>query len=161
MSNMEKEQAAQEVRILAERMAMLYSHFVQVLCKKYGEPATEEIVKEVIMAYGKECGEMAKEAVLRQGLENTLSNHGCSHELPSVGWTVETLSCSDKEKVVQTDYCPFAATWKARGEEKWGRMYCFVDQAKFSTYCDGLETVHEKNVLDGADCCLMRVTKKE
>lgn len=41
-----------------------------------------------------------------------------------------------------------------------GRIYCFVDQAKYEAYNPGLECVHVKNVLDGDPYCELAVRKK-
>jgi len=40
-----------------------------------------------------------------------------------------------------------------RGSQEWGRIYCYVDQAKYDAY-NGIKCKHLKNLLDGDDCCL-------
>lgn len=44
---------------------------------------------------------------------------------------------------------------------KIGYIYCYVDQAKYEGYNKELKCFHDKNVLDGDDCCIIRVQKPE
>ena len=41
------------------------------------------------------------------------------------------------------------------GEEglRLGRYYCWVDQAKYAAYGKGYRCLHDKNTMDGDDCC--------
>ena len=152
-----KEQAVEDVRILAERMAMLYYYFMKNIAAELGQEQAEKLTAKVIEEYGMECGKMALEKVSAKGKENTIANHAMSKDLPQCGWVVETLENNKNKKVVKTTYCPFAETWKNLGCEKWGRMYCYVDQAKFKGYNAELTCVHNKNLLDGDDYCILTI----
>lgn len=66
-------------------------------------------------------------------------------------------------KISKITLCPLAEVWKKLGEDgiRLGRMYCYVDQAKFGAYGKGYECVHDKNTLDGDECCVIRVATED
>ncbi|NLW22934.1 MAG: L-2-amino-thiazoline-4-carboxylic acid hydrolase [Tissierellia bacterium] len=155
-----KERAVQDVRIVAERLAMLYYHFVNNLIEEFGEEKTEEIVKKVIYQYGLHCGTNVREKVLSLNKETTLENYALGQDLPSVGWEKRELDTQNPE-AREITYCPFADTWKKLNFEKWGRLYCYVDQAKYEGYNSSFKCYHDKNTLDGEDSCIIRVEIEE
>ena len=57
--------------------------------------------------------------------------------------------------------CHLAEVWKELGAPELGRLYCFVDQAKYKAYNPDLECVHVKNVLDGDPYCELAVRTGE
>lgn len=152
-----EEEAVRDVRIVAERLAMLYYYFVKNLARELGEEKALELTDKVIAEYGADCGLRAKAAVEEQGYPVDLAHHHFSHELPGHGWQGQTVEMSEDSKVFRTDYCPFAAVWLEYGRPDWGRHYCWVDQAKFAAYDENLCAVHECNLLDGDDHCLLKV----
>lgn len=137
-----------DVRIMAERLAMLYYHMVKNIIAEVGEERAEELVHKIILEYGTACGLNNRANVESLGQEATLENYNLGNDLPSVGWDI---------KDGKTLYCPFAATWKKLDFEKWGRLYCFVDQAKYEGYNADLRCFHDKNLLDGDECCILRI----
>ncbi len=137
-----------DVRIMAERLAMLYYHMVKNIIAEVGAERAEQLVQKIILEYGTECGLNNRDNVKALGKEATLENYNLGNDLPSVGWEIEDG---------KTLYCPFAAIWKKLDFEKWGRLYCFVDQAKYEGYNADLRCFHDKNLLDGDECCILRV----
>ena len=63
--------------------------------------------------------------------------------------------------VIKIKHCPLAVQWKEMGLNEYDRIYCNVDQAKYSLYNDKLICEHEENVLDGDESCMLRVTIKK
>jgi hypothetical protein len=47
-----------------------------------------------------------------------------------------------------------------RGAESLGRLYCYVDQAKFAAFDPECECRHLKNVLDGDETCEVVARKR-
>ena len=158
-----RETAEEDVSILTERIALLYYSFVQALLGELGEERTREITKKAIASYGTICGARTAEKVVARGLEPTLENYGKGKDLPSMGW--KKAPCSIPEGLPEgtaskVEYCPFAEHWKDMDFAAWGRLYCGVDQAKYAAYGKGYRCVHDKNTLDGDDCCIIRTEKE-
>lgn len=157
-----EQQATENVRILAERMAMLYYYFVQALIEELGEERAEETVERVIAEYGKDCGKLARGAVINAGERPVLACHHLSRELPEFGWdSTSELSLDGKEKISRITYCPFAEIWKKLDFARWGRLYCHIDQAKMAAYHEKIGAAHDKNMLDGDDHCVIRMWEKD
>ncbi|HHV42501.1 MAG TPA: L-2-amino-thiazoline-4-carboxylic acid hydrolase [Clostridiaceae bacterium] len=148
MGNTKDDKHLRDVHIMAERLAILYYRMVKNIIAEVGEERAEELVKKIIWEYGTDCGLNARKHVESLGEEAKLENFHLGNDLPSVGWTLED------DRIL---YCPFADTWKKLDFEKWGRLYCFVDQAKYEGYNPDLRCFHDKNVLDGDDYCIIRV----
>ncbi len=148
------DQGEQDVWLMAQRMALLYYHMAEAICARLGEAEGEKLVKEAVWAYGESCGQLVRDGVLELGLPLEAANYRKVPDLPSKGWRNE----SDGQAA--TTFCPLAAVWKRLGAERLGRIYCFVDQAKFHAYNPELEVTHTKNVLDGDDHCIIDVRKK-
>ncbi len=156
-----KEVAEKDVISIARRLASLYFHFTQVLSEDLGEEKAKEITKKVIKNYGEESGREARKKVEEMGLSLEKENFSRGSDLPSVGWETEPKEYSDGKCNVKITYCPFAEFWIEKGAEKFGRIYCFVDQAKYSGFNPELHCTHVKNVLDGDPYCEIALEKKK
>lgn len=146
--NIKNDNHLRDVRIMSERLAFLYYHMVKNIIEEVGEERAEELVRKIILDYGTGCGLNTKGNVEALGEEAIIENYHLGNDLPSVGW---------EKRDGKTLYCPFADTWKKLDFEKWGRLYCYVDQAKYEGYNKDLRCFHDKNLLDGDDCCIVRV----
>lgn len=155
-----KEEAQSDVLIMADRLARLYYWVTQHLIKHMGEDAAERFLKDVILDYGRETGILAKKEVLKQGLPATLDNYKYSRDLPSEGWQREIIESAPRKSVTSVSFCPFAHAWSGRykGFEKWARIYCEVDMAKYHAYDPECTCECEKNLLEGDDVCIVKVS---
>lgn len=155
------EDAKEDVKIMAERLAMLYYYFITNIVDELGEERTEKIVNKVIEDYGLNSGNRTRKRVLELGEELTLANYALGKDLPSIGWEKERLNLDDeKQKASKIHYCPLAEAWKNLDFEKWGRMYCHVDQAKYKGYDETFECFHDNNLLEGDEFCIVRIVEK-
>lgn len=145
----------QDVWLMARRMALLYYHMASAIVDRLGQEEGEKLIKDAVWAYGEACGRRVRDSVLDQQLPLDAANYGKIPDLPSKGWVNEPR---DKGA---TSFCPLAAEWKELGAERLGRLYCWVDQAKLHAYNPAYEVTHTKNVLDGDDCCVIDVVKKD
>lgn len=152
-SMISKEEAEEQVVIMARRMALLYHHTAEVLTEKLGEEEGKELLHEIIKRYGHESGTAARINVEALGLPLTADNFNTGSDLPKWGWQTDRVTCEDGIERGRITFCPLAEVWKEKGSEQLGRIYCYVDQAKYDAY-NRIKCRHLKNVLDGDDCCL-------
>jgi hypothetical protein len=57
--------------------------------------------------------------------------------------------------------CNLAKAWNKLGDPALGRLYCYMDQAKYTAYNSKLECIHEKNTLDGDPYCELAIRAKK
>ncbi len=157
-----REEASREAEISIRRLVHLFCHAARVLTEKFGEETAEKLLAEIIDSFGTDCGRQARETVEAMGLENDLVNHALARDLPlGVFDSRLTVSGDPDKKINEVRYCPYAAEFQRIGCEKWGRMYCEIDHAKYRAYNSAYVCSHDKNILDGDDCCVIRVEKEK
>jgi hypothetical protein len=166
MKQVTAEECAQEVKLMARRAALLHYYFAETMIEALGEEEGKKMIKQAVWAYGEHCGRAVREGVEAMGLPNTPENFDKVADLPHFGWETSTVTLPDGEIRPIATFCPLAATFKELGDrgEEFGRLYCFVDQAKYQAYNPDFEFIHTRNVLDGDPCCefLVRpLSKKE
>ncbi len=147
------EETTEQVRLMARRLAVLYHHAAEVLAERFGEAETEELLREIVWRYGTESGESTRRQVEQMGMPVTTDNFGLGSDLPKYGWESELRVGEDGVTRACVTYCPFAKVWQEKGSERWGQIYCLVDEAKYRAY-NGSLCRHAKHVLRGDDGCL-------
>jgi hypothetical protein len=154
-----KEEASRQVESMITRLAWLHYAFARTLMKELGDKQGKELSKKAVALYGELVGKKAKEKTLAQGLPLTKENF--SNDLPSLGWGDSGKVEVEGEKRARVYTCHLAKVWKELGDPEIGRLYCFVDQAKYEAYNPELVCVHEKNVLDGDPYCELAVRPRK
>lgn len=152
-------EALQQVLIMSERLAMLHYHFANTLVQELGEERGRELVARAIAAYGREVGERQRQRVTAAGYPPDCDNYKVLPDLPMMAWSPDgmpTVRRNGRELRV----CPLAKYWMERGAESLGRLYCYVDQAKFAAFDPECECRHLKNVLDGDETCEVVARKR-
>jgi hypothetical protein len=101
------------------------------------------------------------------GLEPTPENFskGKYFSVPSFGMHErhETVKVKGEPRV-RAYKCVLGEVWKEYGESKLGRLYCYVDPAKYMAYNPKYKLMHIKATPDGDDYCELTVrptTEKE
>jgi hypothetical protein len=155
------EEAKKQVILMAKRCAMLYQAFAEVLLKECGEERAKDLITQAIKLYGDRSGENVREGVKKMGLELSIANYFKVPDLPSLGWERQSETSEEGEVTANVSYCPLAEHWISEEVAALGRMYCYVDQAKFSSYNPDIECLHTKNVLDGDNGCTLLIRKKD
>jgi hypothetical protein len=150
---MSRTEAAENVRLMARRTALLYYHFARTLIDELGDEEGKRLIAKAVWAYGEHCGTVVREGVEAMGLPPTDENFNKVADLPHVGWDISSLTADNGETHPIATYCPLAAVWQELGAEELGRMYCMVDQAKYHAYNPDYEYIHARNVLDGDAYC--------
>jgi hypothetical protein len=87
-------------------------------------------------------------------LEARLENY--QEDLPLLGWNMEKVVVDGEPRIRIYD-CNLAKAWNALGDPALGRLYCYMDQAKYAAYNPKLECVHAQNTLDGDPCCELAI----
>ena len=152
-----KEQAIKEVLSIIRRTALIHYCYAKTLIEELGKEQGEEMVLKAIQTYGEEVGKKVKEETLAKGLDLIIENY--QEDLPTLGWEIEKFVVEGKPRA-RVHVCHLANVWKELGAPEIGRLYCFVDQAKYKAYNPNLECVHEKNILEGDPYCELAVRSK-
>jgi hypothetical protein len=153
-----KEQAAKEVLSMVRRTALLHYCYGKTLIEEMGEKRGKDLISKAIRLYGQKVGEKVKKETLAKGLGLLLQNY--QEDLPSLGWQLERVTVEGEPRT-RVHVCHLANVWKDLGAPEIGRLYCYVDQAKYKTYNPDLECVHVKNVLEGDPCCEVAVRPRK
>ncbi len=152
-------EAAAQVLTMVERIAMVYYHFAQTIINHLGEEEGRKLIAEAIASYGKEVGERQRQRVEALGLPADCENYRTVPDLARLAWTPEYMPkrvINGQERPV----CPLANYWMDKDAANLGRLYCYVDQAKYKAFDPECECRHPKNVLDGDEECLVVAKKK-
>jgi hypothetical protein len=149
------DECAADVRLLARRLALLHYYYAEAIIGRLGEEEGRALIKEAIWAYGRHCGNAVRAEVEALGLPLTAENYSRGRDLPRFGWESGKVTLPNGEVRATSLFCPIAATLQELGPRcmELGRLYCFVDQAKFEAYNPAIEFAHARNVLDGDACC--------
>jgi hypothetical protein len=150
-----KKEATQQLKNMISRTALLHYAFTQTLIEELGKKKGEAIALKAIKRYGGFVGQKARKKAEESRLPLTRENF--QDDLPSLGWHSREKVVVDGENRARVHTCYLADTWKELGVAEIGRLYCFVDQAKYETFNPDLECVHTKNVLDGDPFCELTV----
>lgn len=160
-------EAVEAVESTARRVALLHLAYARTLMDELGEKKGRELITKAIREFGVRIGEKTKQEVIAQGLKPTVENFGAgkSYAVPRFGMSERGEITKTMDETRGRVYgCTLAKVWKEYGEEKLGRLYCYVDPAKFMGYDLNYKQIHTKTVLDDNECCEMmmrRTTEKE
>ena len=127
------EEVKREVEMTARRIGLLHLSFARTLVKELGEGKGRPLILKAIKDYGKKIGGKARKSIIDQRLDPLPENYGVgrSRDLPKFGMHERTEMVEvEGEQRIRTYGCVMAKVWKEYGEEKLGRLYCYVDSFK-------------------------------
>jgi hypothetical protein len=159
--------AEKEIAATSRRIALLHLSYAKTLVEELGEKKGTELIVKAIKDYGIRIGKKTREEVLSQGLEATPENFskGEHFAVPSIGMHSSHEFVEVKgEKRIRAFECVLGQVWREYGEEKLGRLYCYVDPAKYMAYNPKFKLMHTKALPDGDEFCELAVrhtTEKE
>jgi len=152
------EEASRALASVSRRIALLHLAYAQAIMKELGPEQGTRLISEAIKDYALKIGEKTKTEVEAQGLEATPENFekGPSYALPKIpgmhsGW--EVVKDTQGRKKLRAHGCILGEVWKEYGAEKLGRLYCFMDTAKYMGYNPHYKLVHHQAVPEGDECC--------
>jgi hypothetical protein len=158
-------EAKRQVEVTSERLALLHLSFARTIIDELGEEQGTKLVLKAIRNYGRRVGEAARKKVVAQGLEPLPENYGKASDLPEYGMH------EGREKVVvdgedrsRAYGCVMGKVWIEQNEAELGRLYCFVDAAKYMAYNPDFKLYHNKATTDGDAFCefsVRRTTEQE
>ncbi len=164
---MSREDAAHEVELVSRRLGLLHLAYARALVDTLGEDEGRRLILKAIKLYGTWIGREVRAAVQEAGLAATPDNYGIdrSRSLPLVGMheRSEVMEVGN-EKRLRAYGCVMAKVWKTYGEERLGRLYCYVDPAKYMAYNPDYKLAHVKALPDGdpyCEFCLEETTAEE
>lgn len=161
------EDAKKAVEITCERLALLHIAFARAIVDELGDEKGKKLILKAIKSYGKMIGEKVKADVEEMGLEAVPQNYGVgkSRDLPAFGMhTGREKVTVNGETRTKAYGCVMGELWNKMGEGELGRLYCYVDPAKYMAFNPKFKLQHIKATPDGDDCCEMAVrptTEKE
>ncbi len=157
------ETAREQVERVCRRIAMLHIAYARTLVEEFGEAKGKRTAMKAIKAYGKMIGESALQKANEKGLANTPENY--AEDLPTFGLYEELERLETGHgSTIRLKGCVMGKTWKDMGEEKLGRIYCYVDPAKSMAFNPDLALVHSTCMPDGdphCDLCYRKTTDEE
>jgi hypothetical protein len=168
-SSVDLDQASRALASASRRIGLLHMAYARAIIDALGEEQGTRIISEAIKDYAIKIGEKTKEEVEAQGLPATPENfeHGRSYALPDIpGMHAKWEKHEDSEgnERICAYGCVMGQVWKEYGEEKIGRLYCYMDTAKYMGYNPDYKLIHHKALPDGDDCCefeIRRTTPQE
>jgi hypothetical protein len=116
------------------------------------------VTRKAIDFYGRQVGKQVRERTKAKGLQTLLENY--QEDLPLLGWNMEKVVVDGEPRVRIYD-CNLAKAWNKLGAPGLGRLYCYMDQAKYTAYNPKLECVHAQNTLDGDPCCELAIRARK
>ena len=157
------EEAKEQVRRVCRRLGLLHLSFTRTLVDELGEGRGKQLILKAIKDYGTRIGEEVKANVTAQGLENDPANY--KEDLPLYGMHdgMEVIEV-DGGKRMRAHNCVMGRLWNELGESALGRLYCYVDPAKYMAFNPNFKLVHTKALPDGDEYCEFAVrptTKQE
>lgn len=150
------EEAIEQVRKVCVRLGLLHLSFAKTLVNELGEKKGKQLVMKAIKDYGTRIGEEAKKEASAQGFDNNPINF--ANDLPLYGMheSEEILEVSG-EKRVRAYGCIMGKLWNELGEGKLGRLYCYVDPAKYMAFNPNFKLIHTKALPDEDEYCELTV----
>jgi hypothetical protein len=153
------EEAKKAVEITCQRVAFLHIAFARAIVNELGEEEGKKLILKAIKDYGTMIGEKVKADVKDMGLENIPQNYGAgkSRDLPTFGMhTGREKVTINGETRTRAFGCIMGKIWNAMGEGELGRLYCYVDPAKYMAFNPKFKLMHTQ-CLPGSsgDCCEM------
>ena len=155
------DEATSAVRSVARRTALLHISYARGIIDELGEERGTKLISKIIKSYGIRIGEKAKEEVIAKGIEPTPENFNKNDSysfatFPALHDQMETVKEEGVTKF-RSYGCTFSKVWKEYGEEKLGRLYCYMDPAKYMAYDQNYKLAHKRTVPDGDDYCELEI----
>ncbi len=150
------EEAAKEVELVSKRLALLHLSYAKTLVEELGEEKGRSLALKAIKRYGTHIGKERRKEIEQKGLEPTAENFakGNAFRIPKFGMHADLESTEEGIKLYG---CALGKLWREMGEEELGRIYCYVDPAKYLGYNEDIVQIHQKAMPAGDSHCQFEV----
>ncbi len=145
-------EAAREVELVSRRVALLHLSYAKMLTEEFGERHGKELILKAIKDYGKCIGEKRRDEIEERGMEPVPENFGKGDamRIPRFGMHSRL---EDSGRSMKLHGCVMGKLWREYGEEDLGKLYCYVDPAKYMGFNEYYIQVHEKAMPAGHEYC--------
>jgi predicted hydrocarbon binding protein len=151
------DEATKAIQSAARRIGLLHLAYAKTIVEDLGQERGMKLISKAIKDYGIRIGEKTKEEVLMKGIEVIPENFnkGESYALTNLPGMHDRREKVEIEGIKRSRAygCILAKVWEEYGEEKLGRLYCYMDVAKYMAYDPNYKYVHTKAIPDGDDFC--------
>jgi len=150
------EEAKDQVRKVCVRLALLHYAFTKTLVDELGEEKGKQLSMNAIKLYSGIIGGEVRKRVKAQGLLDSPQNY--KEDLPWYGMHdgVELVEVNGEVRIMAFG-CVMGKVWREFGLERLGRIYCYVDPAKYMAYNPDFKLIHYKTMPDGDEYCELAV----
>jgi len=150
------EEAKEQVRRVCTRLGLLHYAFARTLIDELGDEKGKQIAMNAIKLYSTIIGKGVREKVAAKGLDNSPENYG--EDLPMYGMHegMEIIYV-DGERRMRAYGCVMGKVWRELGADELGRIYCYVDPAKYMAYNPNFKLIHYRALPDGDEYCELAV----
>jgi hypothetical protein len=147
-----REEASEQVRKVCRRLGLLHFAFSSAAMAALGQEKGEQLVLEAIKNYARMVGEEVKKKVAARGLANVPANY--QEDLPLYGMHkgAEKVTVNGESRTRMYG-CVMAQVWHELDADELGRLYCYVDIAKYMAFNPDFKQVHIGTVTDGCEHC--------
>ncbi len=146
------EEAKEQVRKVCVRLALLHLSFARTIVDELGEEKGRQLILKAIKEYGTRIGEEARVKANAQGLDDNPEN--IKSDLPlygiHTGWEKVEVGGEERRRAYG---CVMGEVWNELGEGELGRLYCYVDPAKYMAFNPNFKLMHLKALPDGDPYC--------
>jgi len=144
--------AAEQVRRVSERLALLHYAFARSIIDALGPEDGRRLTMKAIKRYASLIGEKVRAQVEARGLEALPEQY--AEDLPNVGMhrKLERVQV-DGEPRTRVHGCVMGEVWQALDASELGALYCLVDPAKMMAYNTDFKLVHHKSLPRGDAYC--------
>ncbi len=152
----ELEEASKHVKTVSRRIALLHLSYAKTLTEELGEEEGKQLVLKAIKRYGKNIGEARREEIKEKNLESTPENfsEGEALSVPPFGMHSKLEKDGDRMRAYG---CVLGELWREMDEEELGKLYCYVDAAKYLAFNEDWVQTHTKAMTAGDDHCEFKV----
>ncbi len=145
-------EAEKYIQTLSKRLALLHLSYAETLTEELGEDRGKQMAVKAIKRYGRYIGEARREEIVEEGIEPTPEtfSEGTAFSIPPFGMHSKIEEGEDTMKAYG---CVLSELWSEYGKEDLGRLYCFVDPAKYMAFNEDHIQIHMKAKTVGDDHC--------
>jgi len=152
-----KEEAAKQIKTVSERIALLHLSYAEILTEELGEERGKQLILKAIKQYGTHIGEARRKEIEEKGLEPNPENFSKGESLSIPPFGMHDKIEREGENM-RAHGCALGKLWRKYGQEELGKLYCYVDAAKYLAFNENYVQTHIKAMTKGDDYCEFEVT---
>lgn len=148
------QEASRQVELVCRRLGLLHLAYARALVEELGEGAGARLASKAIKRYAQWIGSAKSEKAEEAGLQRSPETFAGLSDLPSFGMHARYEELEVEGEARSRAYsCVMGQVWLEMGEERLGRLYCYVDPASSMALNRDFKLVHTKTLPDGDPFC--------